>query len=58
MRAYPETVAHAALQRAVLALAAGQVIAHPTETVFGLAADPFNPVAVQHLLCLKGRLAS
>ncbi|MBF0460345.1 MAG: threonylcarbamoyl-AMP synthase [Magnetococcales bacterium] len=58
MRAYPETVAQADVQRAVLALAAGQVIAHPTETVFGLAADPFHPVAVQHLLCLKGRLAS
>ena len=37
------------------ALATGQVIAHPTETVFGLAADPFNPAAIKRLLLLKGR---
>lgn len=42
-------------RRACHALTMGRVIAHPTETLFGLAADPFNPVAVQHLLRLKGR---
>ena len=46
------------LQRAAHALANGQIIAHPTETVFGLAADPFNPSALHHLLQLKGRAAS
>lgn len=44
-------------QWACRALAMGQVIAHPTETLFGLAVDPFNPVAVQRLLRLKGRNA-
>lgn len=43
---------------AAQALAAGQVIAHPTETIFGLAADPFNPVAMERLLSVKGRSAS
>ncbi|MEO5340621.1 MAG: L-threonylcarbamoyladenylate synthase [Magnetococcus sp. MYC-9] len=42
------------LLRASLALAAGQVIAHPTETVFGLAVDPFHPAAMARLLELKG----
>ena len=37
------------------ALAQGQVIAHPTETVFGLAADPFNPAALERLLFIKGQ---
>ncbi|MEO5363618.1 MAG: L-threonylcarbamoyladenylate synthase [Magnetococcus sp. DMHC-8] len=45
------------LQQACLALRAGQVIAHPTETVFGLAADPFQPAALQRLAQLKGRAA-
>ena len=40
------------------ALATGHVIAHPTETVFGLAVDPFNPVAIERLLWLKGRSSS
>lgn len=33
----------------------GGVIAYPTETVFGLGVDPFNPQAVCRLLALKGR---
>ncbi len=35
----------------------GGVIAHPTETVYGLAADPFNAAAVERLTLLKGRVA-
>jgi L-threonylcarbamoyladenylate synthase len=31
------------------------VIAHPTETVFGLGCDPFNPMAVLRVLDLKQR---
>ena len=46
------------LQRASHALADGQIIAHPTETVFGLAVDPFNPTALHQLLQLKGRDAN
>lgn len=37
------------------ALLAGGVIAYPTEAVFGLGCDPFNPTAVKKLLTMKGR---
>lgn len=33
----------------------GGVIAHPTESVFGLGCDPFNRQAVQRILRIKGR---
>jgi len=36
----------------------GGVIAHPSESVWGLACDPFNPCAVAKLLTLKQRPAS
>jgi len=41
--------------RAVHALAQGGVIAYPTEAVWGLGCDPFNPAAVDRLLALKKR---
>jgi len=40
---------------AVKAFRQGGVIAYPTETFYGLAADPFNPVAIERLFALKGR---
>lgn len=43
------------LRRAVQALRAGQVIAYPTEAVWGLGCDPFDERAVRHLLELKQR---
>jgi len=43
------------LASAVRALAAGGVIAHPTESVWGLACDPDNPEAVARLCQLKRR---
>ncbi|MFT7371495.1 MAG: L-threonylcarbamoyladenylate synthase [Oleiphilaceae bacterium] len=36
----------------------GGVIAHPTESVWGLACDPFNPYAIATILRLKKRPAS
>jgi L-threonylcarbamoyladenylate synthase len=33
----------------------GGVVAIPTETYYGLGADPFNPTAVTHLAKVKGR---
>lgn len=33
----------------------GNIIAYPTEAVYGLGCDPFNEVAVNHLLALKHR---
>jgi L-threonylcarbamoyladenylate synthase len=37
------------------ALAAGEVVAYPTDTLYGLAVDPRNAVAVHRLFALKGR---
>jgi len=43
------------IREAVRRLAAGGVIAYPTETVYGLGCDPFNGHAVLRLLDLKKR---
>jgi tRNA threonylcarbamoyl adenosine modification protein (Sua5/YciO/YrdC/YwlC family) len=43
------------VHRTVESLAKGQVVALPTETVYGLAADALNPIAVQRLAEIKGR---
>lgn len=45
----------AAITAAVDALRAGEVIAYPTETVYGLGADPFNEQALDRLFAVKGR---
>jgi L-threonylcarbamoyladenylate synthase len=41
--------------QAVRFLNVGEVIAYPTEAVFGLGCDPHNEQAVRHLLALKQR---
>ncbi|WP_131914316.1 L-threonylcarbamoyladenylate synthase [Celerinatantimonas diazotrophica] len=43
------------LDQAVSALKRGEVIAYPTEGVFGLGCDPDNPQAIQQLLTIKQR---
>lgn len=43
------------LQQAVLCLRAGGVIAYPTEAVWGLGCDPWQPAAVRRLLQIKRR---
>ena len=43
------------LDRALKLLAAGELVAIPTETVYGLAADAANPDAVARIFALKGR---
>jgi len=45
------------LARAVTALRAGDLVAFPTETVYGLGADAANPDAVRRLYAVKGRPA-
>lgn len=42
--------------KAVRHLRMGGVIAYPTEAVYGLGCDPFDPVAVSRLLTIKQRL--
>jgi tRNA threonylcarbamoyl adenosine modification protein (Sua5/YciO/YrdC/YwlC family) len=42
------------VQRAVAALEAGEVIAYPTDTVYGLGCDLFNKRAIERLYQIKG----
>jgi len=44
-----------AVRAAAAALADGEVVAVPTDTVYGLAVDPTQPEAVHRLFALKGR---
>jgi tRNA threonylcarbamoyl adenosine modification protein (Sua5/YciO/YrdC/YwlC family) len=46
----PERIA-----RAAELIRGGEVVAIPTDTVYGLAADPFNAAAVQKVFAAKGR---
>lgn len=46
-----------AIEGAVRALTAGKLVAFPTETVYGIAADAADPRAVLRLLEVKGRRA-
>jgi len=46
----------ASVSEAATALRLGEVIAYPTEAVFGLGCDPDNEQAIQRLLSLKQRL--
>jgi L-threonylcarbamoyladenylate synthase len=45
------------VQQAAHLLAAGELVAFPTETVYGLGADAANPVAVGKIFAAKGRPA-
>ncbi|MEK6683296.1 MAG: L-threonylcarbamoyladenylate synthase [Nitrospirota bacterium] len=44
-----------AVRRAIQIVRSGGVIAFPTETFYGLGADPFNAKAVERLFEIKGR---
>ena len=43
-------IVHAAIMR-------GEVIAYPTETFYGLGADPTNAAAIERIYAIKGRRA-
>lgn len=43
------------IEEAVRALRAGRIVAYPTETVYGLAVDPFSETALKALFAAKGR---
>jgi len=43
------------LEEALEVLGSGGVVAHPTETVYGLGADPWDPEAVEKVRRIKGR---
>jgi L-threonylcarbamoyladenylate synthase len=50
-------VTEAQLEAALQSLRAGELVAFPTETVYGLGADATNPAAVRTLFEVKGRPA-
>ncbi|MGO8687521.1 MAG: L-threonylcarbamoyladenylate synthase [Candidatus Dormibacteria bacterium] len=43
------------IEAAAAAIRAGQVVVVPTDTVYGLAGDPSDPVAVERIYAIKGR---
>jgi tRNA threonylcarbamoyl adenosine modification protein (Sua5/YciO/YrdC/YwlC family) len=49
------TDATAGVQAAVTAIQSGDLVVMPTDTVYGIAADAFSPIAVNLLLAAKGR---
>lgn len=50
-----ETLVSTDVERAVMLLSQGEVVALPTETVYGLAANALNPAAVEKIYLLKDR---
>ena len=50
-------LAPAMYAKAAATLAAGELVALPTETVYGLGADASNPAAVAKIFAAKGRPA-
>jgi L-threonylcarbamoyladenylate synthase len=50
MSAGPEEIAHA-----IARLRRGELVAFPSETVYGLGASAFNPAAVRRVFAVKGR---
>ena len=57
MKARIEPVTPAAIEEAASALRTGQLVAFPTETVYGLGADAHNADAVRAIFVAKGRPA-
>jgi L-threonylcarbamoyladenylate synthase len=50
-----ETEREAGIASAALAIQRGQLVVLPTDTVYGVGADAFDPEAVRRLLAAKGR---
>ena len=46
------------IEDALDALRAGELVVYPTETFYGLAADPSSKSALQRLFAIKGRDAA
>lgn len=54
---HPEQPEPVAIERAAAVLRAGGVAAIPTDTLYGLAANPFDAAAVERVFAVKGRTA-
>ncbi len=57
VRVTPEAPESEVIERAAEVLRRGGLVAFPTETVYGLGADAFNPQAVRRIFAVKGRPA-
>src|ERR1043166_8056134 len=55
LRGDPADIDPAAIAEAAATIRAGGLVAFPTETVYGLGADPTNAKAVQRIFAAKGR---
>ncbi|MFA6604006.1 MAG: L-threonylcarbamoyladenylate synthase [Patescibacteria group bacterium] len=55
LRIQRDRVSRTALSEAVRVLRSGRVVVFPTETAYGLAADPFSREAVAAIYAIKGR---
>jgi L-threonylcarbamoyladenylate synthase len=55
LRVTPVDPSPAIIAKAADAIIHGGVVAMPTDTLYGLAVDPFNTTAVEKLFALKGR---
>ncbi len=53
----PDAPDAALIERAASVIRGGGLVAFPTETVYGLGADAFNPAAVENIFRAKGRPA-
>lgn len=55
IRIDPHRPAWASVRKAALAIRRGEVIAIPTDTVYGLAGDPFRPGLAERIFAIKKR---
>jgi len=46
------------IEQAIAALSAGEAVVYPTETLYGIGADPFAPAALERIFAIKGRDAA
>jgi L-threonylcarbamoyladenylate synthase len=56
--AVPDRAVEETVERAVIALRAGQIVVYPTETFYGIGADAFAPAALERIFEIKGRDAA
>lgn len=57
-RVQPDRPDAGVIAEAAALIRRGLVVAYPTDTLYGLAVDPRNPIAVRRLYALKGRAES
>jgi L-threonylcarbamoyladenylate synthase len=53
-----ESIEPSALAEAIAAIRDAELVVYPTETFYGLAADPYSDVALNRLFAVKGREAA